>query len=185
MCWRTSAGNQTKHVARRIFKMREMRCGGKVHRHHCDGEINPADMLTKPLQRQKLERFASYAMNTSFSKTVDAFVEYTGELKKSAERSKKSAVRSAMMLSTTHPKLAAFVGMFAKDKIPSDGSEIQAPKAAPDGEVDLPRWLLDAPIKLKRVSYGRFDAATMQAEVSELTPFETSTNVGLNDSTTK
>ena len=90
-----------------------------------------------------------------------------------------------MMLSTTHPKLAAFVGMFAKDKIPSDGSEIQAPKAAPDGEVDLPRWLLDAPIKLKRVSYGRFDAATMQAEVSELTPFETSIKMGLNDSTTK
>ena len=93
--------------------------------HHCDGEINPADMLTKPLSRQKLERFASYAMNTSFSKTVDAFVEYTGELKKSA------------------------------------------------------------PIKLKRVSYGRFDAATMQAEVSELTPFETSIKMGLNDSTTK
>ena len=48
-----------------------------------------------------------------------------------------------------------------------------------------PRWLLDAPIKLKRVSYGRFDAATMQAEVSELTPFETSIKMGLNDSTTK
>ena len=90
-----------------------------------------------------------------------------------------------MMLSTTHPRLAAFVGMFAKDKIPSDGSEIRAPKTAPNDEVNLPRWLLDAPIKLKRVSYGRFEAATMQAEVSELTPFETSTNVGLNDSTTK
>ena len=51
--------------------------------------------------------------------------------------------------------------------------------------VNLPRWLLDAPIKLNRVSYGRFEAATMQAEVSELTPFETSIKMGLNDSTTK
>ena len=33
--------------------------------------------------------------------------------------------------------------------------------------------------------HGRFDAATMQAEVSELTPFETSIKMGLNDSTTK
>ena len=62
---------------------------------------------------------------------------------------------------------------------------LAACQLTPNDEVDLPRWLLDAPIKLKRVSYGRFEAATMQAEVSELTPFETSTNVGLNDSTTK
>ena len=120
-----------------------------------------------------------------FSKTVDAFVEYAGELKKSAVRSKKSAERSAMMLSATHPKLAAFVGMFAKDKVPSGGSEIQAPKTAPSDEAEVPRWLLDAPIKLKRVSCGRPEGATMHAEVSELTPFETSFKVGHSDSTTK
>ena len=49
----------------------------------------------------------------------------------------------------------------------------------------LPVDLVGTPIKLNRVSYGRFEAATMQAEVSELTPFETSIKMGLNDSTTK
>ena len=75
--------------------------------------------------------------------------------------------------------------MFAKDKIPSDGSEIQAPKTAPSDEAEVPRWLLDAPIKLNRVSCGRPEEATMHTEVSELTPFETSFKVGHSDSTTK
>ena len=37
------------HIDRKMFKMRELRCAGRVVVRHIPGETNPADLFTKVL----------------------------------------------------------------------------------------------------------------------------------------
>ena len=59
---KTSAN--TRHIAVRHFYCREKVLTGEVVFGHVDGIDNPADMLTKPLERVKLEQYATVVMDS-------------------------------------------------------------------------------------------------------------------------
>jgi hypothetical protein len=56
--------SNTRHIAVRHFYCREKVQSGEIVFGHVDGTDNPADMLTKPLERVKLEQYASVLMGT-------------------------------------------------------------------------------------------------------------------------
>ena len=59
---KTSAN--TRHIAVRHFYCREKVKTGEIIFGHVDGIDNPADMLTKPLERVKLEQYATVLMDS-------------------------------------------------------------------------------------------------------------------------
>ena len=58
----TSAQN-SRHVDRKMFKMRELRGAGFVAVKHVPTEINPADIFTKILSRQPFEKHRRMVLN--------------------------------------------------------------------------------------------------------------------------
>ena len=63
LCHRNSPGNNTRHVDRKMYKMRELRGSEVVLLHKIDGTANPADMFTKSLTRQPFELHRKAVMN--------------------------------------------------------------------------------------------------------------------------
>ena len=63
LCHRTTAGKNSRHVDRKLFKMRGLRGAGVVRVRHIPGETNPADMFTKILTRQPFEKHRKFVMN--------------------------------------------------------------------------------------------------------------------------
>ena len=63
-CGFTSAQN-SRHVDRKVFKMRELRGAGRVVVSHIPGESNPADLFTKILSRQPFEKHRKTVLNLS------------------------------------------------------------------------------------------------------------------------
>jgi len=63
LCHRHSAGQHSRHVDRKMYKMRELRGVDIVQIFKIDGEKNPADFFTKPLTRQPFERYRKFVMN--------------------------------------------------------------------------------------------------------------------------
>lgn len=63
LCHRISAGQNSRHVDRKMYKMRELRGSGVVILNKIDGEKNPADFFTKPLTRQPFDRYRKFVMN--------------------------------------------------------------------------------------------------------------------------
>ena len=67
LCHRFSAGQHSRHVDRKMYKMRELRAEGKVDVRKIDGTKNPADMFTKPLARAELHEHRATVMNLAAS----------------------------------------------------------------------------------------------------------------------
>ena len=63
LCHRFSAAQHTKHIDRKMFKMRELRGSGKVKLQHIPGKTNPADLFTKILPRADFERYRAFILN--------------------------------------------------------------------------------------------------------------------------
>ena len=63
LCHRFTSAQNSRHVDRKVFKMRELRGAGRVVVKHIPGETNPADMFTKVLGRQVFERHRKTVMN--------------------------------------------------------------------------------------------------------------------------
>ena len=63
LCHRFTSAQHSRHVDRKMFKMRELRGAGTVVVKHIPTENNPADMFTKVLTRQVFERHARFVMN--------------------------------------------------------------------------------------------------------------------------
>ena len=61
LCHRMSASSKTKHLDRKIYKMRELRGAGKVELRLIDSGHNKADIFTKTFKRQGFEALRSYA----------------------------------------------------------------------------------------------------------------------------
>ena len=61
LCYRLSSCGRTKHIERRMFKMRELRGAGKVVVKKIPTDQNRADLFTKPLLRQPFERLRRLA----------------------------------------------------------------------------------------------------------------------------
>ena len=70
LCHRHSSGQHSRHVDRKMYKMRELRGSGVVNVLKIDGAKNPADLFTKPLTRQPFEEHRKTVMNTTI-RTAD------------------------------------------------------------------------------------------------------------------
>ena len=55
-CHRFTSAQNSRHIDRKLFKMRELRGAGRVTIKHIPGETNPADLFTKILSRQPFEK---------------------------------------------------------------------------------------------------------------------------------
>ena len=63
LCHRYTTSQHSRHVDRKLFKMRELRGAGRVIVRHIPGESNPADLFTKILTRQPFEKHRKVVLN--------------------------------------------------------------------------------------------------------------------------
>ena len=63
LCSRSTAGKNSRHVERKVFKMRELRREGKVRLVLVPTAEMSADMLTKPLDDATFRRHRDFVMN--------------------------------------------------------------------------------------------------------------------------
>ena len=84
LCHRYTSAQHSRHVDRKMFKMRELRGAGVVTVSHIPTADNPADMFTKILARHDFEKHRCFVMNKAAE--VEEREVHTGntELKKSA-----------------------------------------------------------------------------------------------------
>ena len=65
LCHRYTSAQNSRHVDRKLFKMRELRGAGVVTVGHIPTDVNPADLFTKILPRGPFEKHRSFVMNTA------------------------------------------------------------------------------------------------------------------------
>ena len=63
LCNRYTTAQNSRHIDRKMFKMRELRGAGVVTVDHVPTEDNPADLMTKVLGRQPFEKHRATVMN--------------------------------------------------------------------------------------------------------------------------
>ena len=63
LCHRVASAQHTRHIDRKMFKMRELRGAGVVNVRHVPTESNPADLFTKILSRQLFEKHRATVLN--------------------------------------------------------------------------------------------------------------------------
>ena len=63
LCHRFTSAQHSRHVDRKLFKMRELRGAGMVVVRHIPGDTNPADLFTKILSKQPFEKHRKFVMN--------------------------------------------------------------------------------------------------------------------------
>ena len=63
LCHRFTTAQNSRHVDRKLFKMRELRGAGRVTVEHIPGDSNPADLFTKILSRQPFEKHRKFVLN--------------------------------------------------------------------------------------------------------------------------
>ena len=63
LCHRFTTAQNSRHVDRKQFKMRELRGAGRVVVRHIPGDVNPADLFTKILTRQPFEKHRKFVLN--------------------------------------------------------------------------------------------------------------------------
>ena len=67
LCHRFTSAQHTRHIDRKLFKMRELRGARLVEVKHLGTDENSADMFTKVLTRQPFEKHRKYVMNLGVS----------------------------------------------------------------------------------------------------------------------
>ena len=72
LCHRFTTAQHSRHVDRKLFKMRELRGAGVVKVNHMPGEANPADLFTKVLGRQVFEKHRKVVLNLPAGSGLDA-----------------------------------------------------------------------------------------------------------------
>ena len=63
LCHRFTSAQNSRHVDRKMFKMRELRGAKRVTVRHIPGETNPADLFTKILTKQPFEKHRKFVLN--------------------------------------------------------------------------------------------------------------------------
>ena len=63
LCHRFTSAQNSRHIDRKLFKMRELRGAGRVTVKHIAGDTNPADLFTKILTRQPFEKHRKFVLN--------------------------------------------------------------------------------------------------------------------------
>ena len=70
MCHRFTSAANSRHVDRKLFRMRELRGAGVVTVAHVPTEFNPADLFTKVLGRQEFEKHRRTVLNLAAAEGV-------------------------------------------------------------------------------------------------------------------
>ena len=65
LCHRYTSAQNSRHIDRKMFKMRELRGAGVVTVEHIPTADNPADLFTKILSRQVFEKHRRTVLNLS------------------------------------------------------------------------------------------------------------------------
>ena len=69
LCHRATVGRHSRHVERKVFKMRELRFAGKVKVELVPTKDNASDMLTKALDEHTFARHRDTIMNRKISES--------------------------------------------------------------------------------------------------------------------
>ena len=80
LCHRFTSAQNSRHIDRKVFKMRELRGAGVVAVKHVPTELNPADLFTKILGRQTFEKHRKTVLNLPCGEGI----EKTRQLRRSA-----------------------------------------------------------------------------------------------------
>ena len=62
LCHRFTSSQNSRHVDRKLFKMRELRGAGVVNVNMVVGEFNPADLFTKVVSKQLFEKYRKFVL---------------------------------------------------------------------------------------------------------------------------
>ena len=73
LCHRFTSAAHSRHVDRKLFKMRELRGAGVAVVRHIPGDTNHADLFTKILTRQPFEKHRKTVLNTPGNTAAFAF----------------------------------------------------------------------------------------------------------------
>ena len=71
LCHRFTSAANSRHVDRKLFKMRELRGAGFVNVRHVPTESNPADLFTKVLTRQPFEKHRRTVLHVAGADAVE------------------------------------------------------------------------------------------------------------------
>ena len=82
LCHRFTSAQHSRHIDRKIFKMRELRGAGVVQVRHVGTDDNPADLFTKILSRQPFEKHRKYVLNLA----GDTGVEFATRVRMSTKK---------------------------------------------------------------------------------------------------
>ena len=63
LCHRFTTAQNSRHVDRKLFKMRELRGAQRVVVRHIPGDTNPADIFTKILSKEPFEKHRKTVLN--------------------------------------------------------------------------------------------------------------------------
>ena len=98
LCHRFTSAQHSKHIDRKLYKMRELRGAGVVSVRHISGEANPADLYTKVLGRDAFEKHRKFVLNLA----GDTGAEY-GKRKAFRDRETKDSSTTRSTLSSSSP----------------------------------------------------------------------------------
>ena len=73
LCHRFTSAQNSRHVDRKLFKMRELRGAGFAAVRHIPGDTNPADLFTKILSRQPFEKHRKFVLNLHGDNGVEPY----------------------------------------------------------------------------------------------------------------
>ena len=71
MCHKYTSAQHTRHIDRKLFKLREMRGAGIVKVQYIPTDENTADLFTKVLKRQPFEKHRKVVLNSGAGESTD------------------------------------------------------------------------------------------------------------------
>ena len=75
LCHRFTSAQHSRHIDRKLFKMRELRGARRVVVKHVPTEVNPADLFTKVLGRQPFEKHRRTVLNLPVGVGIERSIE--------------------------------------------------------------------------------------------------------------
>ena len=105
LCHRFTSAANSRHVDRKLFKMRELRGAGLVAVKHVATESNPADLFTKVLSRQTFELHRRTVLNAAGGDAVERLYKarVAAEGRKIKEREQTAVKKIESMLARDVP----------------------------------------------------------------------------------